>query len=136
LALLINGARQIGKTETIINFILSKVPEQYMIMIDFSVRSDLLEIFQGDISSDNIINGLKLKFPKKIFDESKTIIFFDEIQLFQKVLSCIKSFVKLTKYKIICSGSLLTLRISDSTFYPTGAIQHLIMHPMDFEEFL
>jgi predicted AAA+ superfamily ATPase len=136
LVLLINGARQIGKTETILNFINSKISDEYRIFIDFSIHKDLFEIFENYVEPEKIISSLKLKFPNKIFDENKTIIFFDEIQLFAKAMSCLKPFVKTTKYKIICSGSLLTLKISDNTFYPTGSIEHLAMYPMDFEEFL
>jgi predicted AAA+ superfamily ATPase len=131
--ILIKGARQIGKTKIVEIF-----SENYksFLKLDFREDMEIKEIFEGKISSDSIINRIKLKFPNFNFIKNETLIFFDEIQLCNNALSSLKYLQENKEIDIVCSGSLLTLSISEKDFYPVGALEHLIMYPLDFEEFL
>jgi predicted AAA+ superfamily ATPase len=100
------------------------------------MRPDLISCFDGIQDTNTIINNLRFKDSNFIFEEKHTLIFFDEIQLCKKALASLKTLVKENKYDFICSGSIITLKIEKKDFYPIGAIQHEIMRPLDFEEFM
>ena len=149
-ALLITGARQIGKTKSITEFIKTKF--ESIIHIDFSDRTDLIDSFALLNSADDLLLRLSVVAGDKLVAH-KTVIFFDEIQLVYKrrdelkkngmlptisqdLLTAMKSLVNKGDYRFILSGSLLGVTIKDVILNPTGYLDEYKMYPMDFEEFL
>ncbi|MBQ2069877.1 MAG: AAA family ATPase, partial [Bacilli bacterium] len=149
-ALLIDGARQIGKTHSIEHFIQENF--ESVVKIDFSDRTDLIDVFALLKNSDDLIRRLSLVAGDKLI-EGKTVIFFDEIQLVyvrraelkdkgelppnsQDILTAMKALVSKGQYRYILSGSLLGITVKDVVLNPTGYLDEYKMYPLDFEEFL
>ncbi len=133
--LMVLGVRQIGKTYTIDKFCKDNF-EEYLY---FNLEQDkhIFEIFEESIEPDEILKNIELKIDKKI-DLSKTVFFFDEIQVSEKFIVSLKYFCESNKpYKIVCAGSLLGVKINrfESSF-PVGKVRMEYMYPMSFEEFL
>lgn len=133
--LMVVGARQIGKTYIIDEFCKNEF-EDY-IYINLMEKQNIIKIFEENSDFETKVRKLELYLNKKIIPE-KTILFIDEIQESEKVISSLKSFCESSKpYKIICAGSLLGVKIRRfKSSFPVGKVQIEFMHPMDFEEFL
>ena len=133
--LMVIGVRQIGKTYTIQKFIKENF-EEY-IYFNLEKEKYLREIFEKTIDSEKIMDEIELYIGKKI-DISKTILFFDEVQVSEKFIVSLKYFCESKRpYKIICAGSLLGVKINRfNDSFPVGKIQMEHMYPMSFEEFL
>lgn len=133
--LMVIGVRQIGKTYTIQKFIKENF-EEY-IYFNLEKEEYLREIFEKTIDSEKIMDEIELYIGKKI-DISKTILFFDEVQVSGKFIVSLKYFCESKRpYKIICAGSLLGVKINRfNDSFPVGKIQMEHMYPMSFEEFL
>ena len=133
--LMVVGARQIGKTYTIKNF----VKENFKEYLYFNLEKDLeiRNIFEKSIDDEKIISDIELYLGKKI-DIEKTIFFFDEVQVSENFIVSLKYFNESEKeYKIVCAGSLLGVKISRfKSSFPVGKIRMEYMYPMNFEEFL
>ena len=149
-ALLIVGARQIGKTHSIKNFVNNHFKN--VISIDFSDRTDLIDTFSILENSDDLIRRLSVIEGDKLV-KNETVIFLDEIQLLyqrrnelkkvgnlppntQDVITAMKSLVEKGEYRFILSGSLLGAVLRDINLNPTGYMDEYKMYPLDFEEFL
>lgn len=149
-ALLIDGARQIGKTHSIVNFVNNNF--ENVVRIDFSERIELIDVFARLTNSDDLIFRISLVAADKLV-KGKTVIFLDEIQLVyerreelkrnnqlssdtQDILTAMKSLVEKGEYRFILSGSLLGVSIKDINLNPTGYVDEYKMYPLDFEEFL
>ncbi len=133
----IKGIRQSGKTWSIKNFANNNY--DIVIYINFWDEPSLIEVFDGDLSIDNIIKELsvKIKIPNLI--EKKTIFIFDEIQECPRALLSLKTNVDDHRYDFIASGSYLGLNgyvVGDSTPKPVGCVEEFDMRTLDFEEFL
>ena len=133
--LMIIGARQIGKTYIIKEFCQNEF-ENY-IYINLLDNPQIVELFEQSIPTEEKFSKLKLILNIDINLE-KTIIFFDEIQLSEKLISNLKYFCESDKpFKIICAGSLLGVKINRfHSSFPVGKVKMEYMYPMDFEEFL
>lgn len=133
--LMIVGARQIGKTYIIKEFCQKEFKQN--IYINLLEHPEVIEIFEQDINIEEKFNKFQLYINKNI-DLEKTIIFFDEIQESEKLISALKYFCESEKpYKIICAGSLLGVKLNRfHSSFPVGKVRILYMQPMDFEEFL
>lgn len=133
--LMIIGARQIGKTYIIREFCEKEFQEK--IYINLLEHSEIIKIFKQDISTEEKFNRMKIYLDTDI-DIEKTIIFFDEIQESEELISSLKYFNESEKpFKIICAGSLLGVKLKRMhTSFPVGKVKMLNMYPMDFEEFL
>ena len=133
--LMIIGARQIGKTYIIKEFCQNEF-ENY-IYINLLDNPQIVELFEQSIPTEEKFLKLKLILNTDI-DLEKTIIFFDEIQLSEKLISNLKYFCESDKpFKIICAGSLLGVKINRfHSSFPVGKVKMEYMYPMDFEEFL
>ena len=133
--LMIIGARQIGKTYIIKEFCQNEF-ENY-IYINLLDNPQIVELFEQSIPTEEKFSKLKLILNTDI-DLEKTIIFFDEIQLSEKLISNLKYFCESDKpFKIICAGSLLGVKINRfHSSFPVGKVKMEYMYPMDFEEFL
>ena len=105
LPLIIKGARQIGKTESIIHF----ADENYenVVSINFVLEGQYKTILSDGYSVENIIKNISLIDPSKKFIAGKTLIGFDELQEFPDISTSLKSFKMDGRFDVICSGSLL-----------------------------
>ena len=132
-ALIIYGARQVGKTY-IIRSVLEERGADYA---EFNLIRDkgVLEILRGFTSVDDLILKLSL-FSEKPLIPHKSFLFFDEIQEFPEIVTAIKFLVEDGRFRYILSGSLLGVEIKNIRSAPVGYLQSLTMYPLDFEEFL
>lgn len=132
-ALLIDGARQVGKTY-IIRKILEKESCPY---IEFNLikSPELVGLLAKSTSVDDLITNLSL-FTDGKFVKGKTFIFIDEIQEFKEIATKIKFWVDDGSFRFVFSGSLLGVELKSIKSAPVGYLQTLTMYPMDFEEFL
>lgn len=131
-ALLITGARQIGKTY-LIRECLEKSKMPY-IELNFIEQPELVELFAGAKDADDLLMRLSLVSPKKL-EKGKTIIFLDEIQEFKDIVTRIKFLVEEGSYRYIMSGSLLGVELNDLRSAPVGYMSIYDMYPLEFQEF-
>ncbi len=132
--LLLQGARQVGKTY-LVNEFGNKEYSNY-IYLNFEERPDLQSLFEENLSPPNIIENIGLLLGHKI-ESANTLIFFDEIQLLPQALSSLKYFYeKNPEFHIIAAGSLLGVSINKQSSFPVGKINFMKMHPLSFEEYL
>lgn len=132
-ALLIDGARQVGKTY-IIRSVLESEKCDY---IEFNLLKtpDLAVLLEKSKTIDDMITNLSL-FSEKPFVKGKTFVFFDEIQEFKELTTKIKFWVDEASFRYVFSGSLLGVELKNLKSAPVGYLKTLTMYPMDFEEFL
>ena len=133
--LMVIGARQIGKTY-IINEFCKKEFKEY-IYINLLEQAEIIKIFKEEINTAEKFNRMKIYLDKDINLEN-TIIFFDEVQESEEIISALKYFNESDEpFKIICAGSLLGVKLKRMhSSFPVGKVKMLNMYPMDFEEFL
>lgn len=133
--LMIIGARQIGKTYIIREFCQKEFKQN--IYINLLEHPEIIKIFKQEISILEKFNRMKIYLDIDI-DIKNTIIFFDEIQESEELISSLKYFNESEEpFKIICAGSLLGVKLKRmNTSFPVGKVKMLNMYPMDFEEFL
>ncbi|MDR1792632.1 MAG: ATP-binding protein [Bacteroidales bacterium] len=132
--LIIQGARQVGKTWLIKEF--GKTEFEQMVYINFEHEFQLQNLFQMDLNPQRIITTLEAFFEVKIVPE-KTLIVFDEIQSAPKGLTSLKYFCEdAPQYYIVASDSLLGMNLHNKISFPVGKVSFLYLHPMSFYEFL
>lgn len=132
-ALLIEGARRIGKSTVVESF--AKNEYESYIMIDFSnANSNVLNIFDDITNLDLFFLRLQAEYNVKLI-ERKSAIVFDEVQLFPKARQAIKHLVKDSRYDYIETGSLISIKKNVKTILIPSEEQKISMFPMDFEEF-
>ena len=131
-ALLITGARQIGKTFSIREF--GKKFKSF-IEINFIERPDAVDIFKGAKTTNDILMRLSTITTKPLI-KGETLIFFDEVQKYPDIVTAIKFLVDEGSYRYILSGSLLGVELKDLRSEPVGYMGIKEMFPMDFEEFI
>lgn len=132
-ALLIDGARQVGKT-----YIIRRMLEHEncpYIEFNFVLQPDIVALLEKSDTVDDMITNLSL-FTDKSFVKGETFIFFDEIQEFKELTTKIKFWVDEGSFRYVCSGSLLGVELKNLKSAPVGYLKTLTMYPMDFEEFL
>jgi len=132
--LLIKGARQVGKTYSIIDF--GKTYFNGNIHnINFEKNPDLHAIFQTNLDSKRILSELELALSNRILP-GRDLLFFDEIQDCPQAIMALRYFFEdYPELHIIAAGSLLEFSLKEISF-PVGRLQMLYMHPMTFEEYL
>ena len=131
-ALMITGARQVGKTYIVREF--AKKNFEYVIEFNFLENQDARNILQQAKSSEDIllrISGLT-DVPMV---PGKTLIFFDEVQECRELVTAIKFLVEEGSYQYILSGSLLGVELKDIRSVPVGYMQIMEMYPLSFFEF-
>ena len=133
--LMVIGARQIGKTYTINEF--CKKEFKKYIYLNLFEHLEIVEIFKQKINTEEKYKKMKAYLGTDI-DIENTIIFFDEIQESEELISALKFFNEREEnFKIICAGSLLGVKLKRMhSSFPVGKVKMLTMYPMDFEEFL
>ncbi len=132
-ALLIDGARQVGKT-----FIIRKVLEdEGCDYIEFNLIKTpaLVNLLDKSDTVDDMIANLSL-FADKPFVRGKTFLFFDEIQEYKELATKIKFWVDEGSFRYVFSGSLLGVELKNIKSAPVGYLTTFTMYPLDFEEFL
>ena len=132
--LVLLGARQVGKTHTILSF--GKTLYRDIAVFNFENNNPLKAIFEQDAEPERIISELEKYSLRRITPE--VLIFFDEIQACPKALTSLKYFTeKAPMYSIIAAGSLLGVAVNREGFsFPVGKVDRMGMYPMNFEEFL
>lgn len=132
--LIIQGARQVGKTWLMKEF--GRSAYRDMIYINFDSNSRMAELFASDLNTDRLIMGIELYAGKKI-DPGSTLLIFDEVQEVPRALSSLKYFYEnAPQYHIICAGSLLGIALHEGTSFPVGKVDFLKLYPLSFREFL
>lgn len=132
--LIVYGARQVGKTYSIINF--GKNNYADYAYFNFEANEELKSIFDRNLEPSRIVLELGAVLGKRI--SGHTLIIFDEIQAAPKALTSLKYFYEQApEYHIIAAGSLLGVALERENYsFPVGKVNSINMYPMDFYEFL
>jgi len=132
--LLLQGARQVGKTYIVREF--GKNEYNDFVHLNFERDPDLKQLFQGKIDPFKIIEEIGFYANRKITAKN-TLIFFDEIQECEEAITALKYFnEEAADYHLIAAGSLLGVAVGKSRSFPVGKVNFLTMYPMSFGEFL
>lgn len=136
-ALMITGARQIGKTYVVRKY--AREHFEHVVEINFIENEDAAGLFENAKSSGDILLRLSAltdvpleNVPSK---QGKTLIFFDEVQECKELVTAIKFLVEEGSFRYILSGSLLGVELKDIRSIPVGYMTIMEMYPMDFFEF-
>ena len=132
--LIIKGARQIGKTESILHFANDNYKE--VININFVEQSKFKYIFDDGYDVDKIIKNISVIDNSFKFIPGKTLIFFDELQDCPKCATSLKFFKIDGRFDVICSGSLMGINYNEIESNSVGYKEDYDMNSMDFEEYL
>ena len=132
-ALLLTGARQVGKTFIIREFGRSKY--QCFVEINFIKTPDAKFLFQNLKDEKDFFLRLS-SFTDKDLIPGNTLVFFDEVQECPESVTYIKFLVDDGRYQYVLSGSLLGVELKDLRSAPVGYLRELDMYPLDFEEFI
>lgn len=132
--LIIEGARQVGKTWIMKEFGSKAYAD--MVYINFDANTRMADLFASDLNIDRLIMGLELYSGKKINPDT-TLLIFDEVQEVPRALSSLKYFCEdAPQYHIVCAGSLLGIALHEGTSFPVGKVDFLSLYPLSFKEFL
>lgn len=132
--LIIKGARQIGKTESILHF----ANENYenVVYINFVLDKKYTTIVNDGYDVETVVKNITLINPSTKFIPDKTLIVFDEIQEYPDIATSLKAFNLDKRYDVICSGSMLGINYRKIHSNSVGSKTDYEMFSMDFEEFL
>lgn len=132
-ALLVTGARQIGKTFLIRECL--KESEFPYVEFNFIEQPELITLFETASNTQELLLRMSVA-SGQTFEIGKTIFFFDEVQECKEIVTRIKFLVDEGSYRYIMSGSLLGVELNDLRSAPVGYMRILDMYPLDFEEFV
>ena len=132
-ALLVDGARQVGKTFIIKHF--AKAHYENFIEINFLKNESAKRIFQNIEDEKDVLVKLSA-FAQRELNRGKTLVFFDEVQECPDVVTYIKFLVQDGTCHYILSGSLLGVELKNVRSVPVGFMDEVRMFPLDFEEFV
>lgn len=132
--LILNGARQVGKT-----WLLKEFGRRHFESVAYvSLDNDALarSYFDSDFDVARIITSLSLELDMDIEPE-KTLIVLDEVQACPKAITSLKYFCEnASEYAVAAAGSLLGISSTEGTGFPVGKVNMLDLHPLSFDEFL
>lgn len=133
--LIIQGARQVGKTYVILEF--GRTHYDNVAYFNFQTSSTLSETFSENISPSYLLPILS-HISGQTITKGRTLIVFDEIQLCERALTSLKYFCEeAPEYHVIAAGSLLGVAVNREKYaFPVGKVDRYTMYPMDMEEFL
>lgn len=131
-ALLVTGARQVGKTFAVRK--IGKEVFEQVVEINFIEQPDAVELFSHPKSAAELLMRISA-FTRKKLVSGKTLIFFDEVQECDEMVTAIKFLVDEGSYRYVMSGSLLGVELKDLRSVPVGYMGELEMYPLDLEEF-
>ncbi|MFI3213527.1 MAG: AAA family ATPase [Eubacteriales bacterium] len=132
-ALLVTGARQIGKTWLIRDEIGKSRYTKFE--VNFIDQPEMVEYLKAEMSAEEFLIKLKMVMPEECKPQ-ETVVFFDEIQKCPEIVTKIKFLVDEGSFKYVMSGSLLGIELKGIASAPVGYLTILRMYPMDFEEFM
>ena len=132
--LIVKGARQIGKTESIVHF--ARENYENVIYINFALDKKYMQILEDGYDVGSVIKKISLADPSLKFIPDKTVFLFDEIQENPDVATTLKAFRIDGRYDVICSGSVLGINYKRIHSNSVGSKTDYEMYSMDFEEFL
>lgn len=132
--LLIDGARQVGKTY-LIRYVGQKLFENF---VEINLVEDSLgdRLFAETRTVEDLYLQISMLAGERMKQKENTLIFLDEIQAYPHLLTLLKFLSQDGKFTFIASGSLLGVTLSQTTSIPMGSIRKVRMFPLDFEEFL
>jgi len=132
--LIIQGARQVGKTWLMKNF--GEQNFEKYVYLNFESSARLKNLFLADYNIERIIATIEIETNQKI-DSKNTLLIFDEIQEAEKGLTALKYFCEeAPEYFIVAAGSLLGVSTQKKHSFPVGKVDFLNLYPMSFLEFL
>ena len=132
--LLLEGARQVGKTYLLKEF--GDKEYKDCAYFNFEKTPELDSLFKSSIDSITIIESLELFIGRKI-DSKSTLIFFDEIQASPRAVTSLKYFCEETpEYHVVSAGSLLGVSVSRISSFPVGKVNFMMLYPLSFFEYL
>jgi len=133
--LLLNGARQVGKTYSLLSFARTHYENHVHVSLDINKR--IAASLEDDISPPSVIRMLEAETHEKIVPE-KTLIILDEIQASERALTSLKYFCEETpEYHVAAAGSLLGVAVNREKYsFPVGKVNSLSLYPLDLEEYL
>jgi predicted AAA+ superfamily ATPase len=132
--LIVKGARQVGKTESIRQF--GRANYEYVVEINFALQKKFRTIFDNGYEVEDILKNISFLDPSLRFVPGKTLIFFDELQDQPDCATCLKSFKMQGDYDVICSGSMMGINYKLIESNSVGYKEDYEMQSLDFEEFL
>ena len=132
--LLVNGARQIGKSY-LIRYVGKKLFKNY-VEIDLRADKENMQLFSSVRSTETFYIQLSALAGKSLDSRQNTLVFLDEIQSYPHLLTLLKFLNQEGKYTYIASGSQLGVALAQTPSVPLGSIEIKQMYPLDFEEFL
>ena len=132
--LLVDGARQVGKTY-IIRYVGQQLFENF---IEVNMVEDSLgeRLFAQTCSVEDFYLQLSMLHGDKMKEKQNTLVFLDEIQEYPQLLTLLKFLAQDGRFNYIASGSLLGVTLAQTTSIPMGSIRKVRMYPLDLEEFL
>ncbi len=133
--LVVNGARQVGKTYSVLAF--ARQNFKRVLHIDFSAPAAVLRLFESDITPAALLPQIEA-LSRTTVDPADTLLFFDEVQACPRALTSLKYFCEQApEYPVIAAGSLLGVALARKDYsFPVGKVDLLHLYPLDFEEFL
>ena len=132
--LVLNGARQVGKTWLMKEF--GRKYFKYTAYVNFDNNEHMTEVFDQDYDIERILMAINIETHVKIIPE-ETLIIFDEIQESPRAIASLKYFYeKAPEYTIVAAGSLLGVAIHKGVSFPVGKVDTIQLNPMSFREFL
>ena len=133
-ALILQGARQVGKTYAIRSF--GAAAYDQVLEINFKETPSAMEIFSGDLDVKSLLTAIRFRYPQVPLEPDRTLLFLDEIQECPEAITSLKFWAQDQRFDVIASGSLLGIDYKRPSSYPVGYVEHLSMAGLDFEEFL
>ena len=130
--LLVNGARQVGKSY-LIRFVGKKLFKHF---VEINLKEDNEQVFADVHTPNDLYIRLSNYYSTPLGDKSDTLIFLDEIQSYPHLLTMLKFLNQESRYRFIASGSQLGIALSQTPSVPLGSVTIDHMCPLDFEEFL
>jgi len=132
--LIIEGARQVGKTWLVKEFALRHYKN--LAYVNFEEQVYLRNLFETDFDVTRIMDAIRAA-SKQSCVPGDTLIFLDEIQEATNGITALKYFNEnASEYHVIAAGSLLGLELHKQTSFPVGKVQFMTLYPMSFLEFL
>ncbi|MCD8201543.1 MAG: AAA family ATPase [Clostridia bacterium] len=133
MCLLIDGARQVGKS-----YIINEFGKRYcksFLEVNLLENKDACRLLSRASSTEDILRDLDVLFPGKLVPH-ETVVFFDEVQECPDIVTAVKFLVLDARYRYILSGSLLGVEYENVRSMPVGYMQMMQMYPLSFAEFL
>jgi len=131
-ALLLTGARQTGKTYAIRKY--AKDHGLQLVEMNFVLQPETIDIPRGAVNVQELLLRISA-YANHPLEPGKTLIFFDEVQAYQDIMTWVKALVEDGRYRYALSGSLLGLELNVRSL-PVGYMSEYQMFPLDFEEFI